>query len=289
MASRTRLGALGLRVYNALYWPYLALTCVLFFGPAVVIWLFTLGDRKKRVLHRFTSFWGAHYLAWAPFASVRVEHRELVLSAGPCIYVSNHQSMVDILAVFATYLPYRWVSKRANFFAPFLGWTMWLNGYVPVRRGHLPSIRRMLRRCEAELKAGNSLWVFPEGTRSADGELRSFYRGAFWLAARHGVPIVPVVMEGTREILPKQSLLIRPQAVVVQVLPAVDPERFGRDDRRLRDHVRAEMASALAALRGGFSAEAADEPISAPGVLASSSAHATARAHPAKAGDPRSA
>ena len=288
-ASRTRLGAFGLRVYNALYWPYLALTCVVFFVPALVIWAVTLSDRRKRALHGFTSFWGAHYLAWAPYASVRVEHRERGLAAGPCIYVSNHQSMVDILAVFATYLPFRWVSKRANFFAPFLGWTMWLNGYVPLRRGHLPSIRRMLRRCEAELKAGNSLWVFPEGTRSADGELRAFYRGAFWLAARHGVPIVPVVMEGTRDILPKQSLLIRPQPVVIRLLAPVDPEPFGGDDRRLRDHVRVEMATALAALRSGFAAEAAEEPISAPGVLASSPAHATARAHPAKAGDPRSA
>src|SRR3954452_8987833 len=132
MASRSSLGPLGLRVYNAFYWPYLAVTCVLFFVPAVVVWALTLPDPKKRALHQFTSFWGAHYLAWAPFASVRVEHRERGLGAGPCIYVSNHQSMVDILAVSATSLPYRWVSKRANFFAPFLGWTMWLNGYVPL-------------------------------------------------------------------------------------------------------------------------------------------------------------
>ncbi|HEV8549282.1 MAG TPA: lysophospholipid acyltransferase family protein [Polyangiaceae bacterium] len=288
MASRS-LGPVGLRVYNAFYWPYLALTCVLFFVPAVVIWALTLWDVKKRTLHAFTSFWGAHYLAWAPFASVRVECRERGLTAGPCIYVSNHQSMVDILAVFATYLPYRWVSKRANFFAPFLGWTMWLNRYVPLRRGHLPSIRRMLRRCQAELAAGNSLFVFPEGTRSPDGELRTFFRGAFWLATRQGVPIVPVVIEGTRDILPKASLLIRPQAVLVRVLPPLDARSYGQDDRRLRDQVRAVMAAELATIRSGFAAAAADAPFSARGVLASTPAHATARAHPAKAGDPRSA
>jgi 1-acyl-sn-glycerol-3-phosphate acyltransferase len=65
---------------------------------------------------------------------------------------------------------------------------MWLNGYVPLRRGHLPSIRRMLRKSEAELRAGASLCVFPEGTRSRDGELKAFYRGAFWIAVRAGVP-----------------------------------------------------------------------------------------------------
>jgi 1-acyl-sn-glycerol-3-phosphate acyltransferase len=282
MPSRSPLGAVGLRVYNALYWPYLAATCALFFVPALVIWVLTLWDRKKRALHAFTSFWGAHYLAWAPFASVRVEGRELGLSAGPCIYVSNHQSMVDILAVFATYLPYRWVSKLANFYAPFLGWTMWLNGYVPLRRGHLPSIRRMLRRCEAELKAGNSLFVFPEGTRSRDGELKPFFRGAFWLATRNQVPIVPVLIEGTGGILPSRTLLIRPQAVSVRVLPPVDSRPFGLDDRRLREAVRAQMSGALAELRAEIAT------LDTPG-LASPAAHASSRATPAKAGDPRSA
>jgi 1-acyl-sn-glycerol-3-phosphate acyltransferase len=282
MRSESPLGGVGLRLYNALYWPYLALTCVLFFVPAVLIWALTFWDRKRRWLHFFTSFWGAHYLAWAPFASVRVEGRGLGLGIGPCVYVSNHQSMVDILAVFATYLPYRWVSKRENFLAPFLGWTMWLNGYVPLRRGHLPSIRRMLRRCEAELAAGNSLFVFPEGTRSDDGELKEFFRGAFWLAARRGVPVVPVVIEGTRGILPKRSLLIRPQPVLVRVLPPVDTRAFAGDDRRLRAQVHQQMASALSGLRTR-SAAGADTG------LASLEPHASSRATPAKAGDPRSA
>ncbi len=74
----------------------------------------------------YTSYWGAHYLAWAPFASVRVEGLEHASLGRPCVYVVNHQSMVDILAVFATHLPYLWVSKVENFYAPFLGWNMWL-------------------------------------------------------------------------------------------------------------------------------------------------------------------
>ncbi|HTQ07502.1 MAG TPA: lysophospholipid acyltransferase family protein [Polyangiaceae bacterium] len=282
MRSGSSLGPVGLRIYNAFYWPYLALTCALFFVPAIAIWLLTLWDPKKRALHAFTSFWGAHYLAWAPFAAVRVADRERGLLGAPCVYVSNHQSMVDILAVFATYLPYRWVSKRENFFAPFLGWTMWLNGYVPLRRGHLPSIRRMLRRCEAELRAGNSLFVFPEGTRSDDGELKTFFRGAFWLAARAGVPVVPVVVEGTRDILPKRSLLIRPQTVLVRVLPPVDPRPFAGDDRGLRALVHEQMREALSGLRAELSADSNAG-------LASLRHHASSRATPAKAGDPRSA
>jgi 1-acyl-sn-glycerol-3-phosphate acyltransferase len=250
-ASRSRLGPFGIAVYNFFYWPYLLSSCVVLFFPALVLYAFTFWDPRRRVLHAYTSLWGAHYLAWAPFAGVRLEGRELGLSAGPCVYVSNHQSMVDILAAFATRLPYLWVSKVENFFVPFLGWNMWLSGYVPLRRGNLASIRKMLRRCEERLRQGASLFVFPEGTRSPDGELKSFYRGAFWVAARYRVPIVPVVIEGTARVLPKRSLRIFPQRVTVRVLPPIQPADFGWNDRRLRDYVHATMTAALAELRRG--------------------------------------
>jgi 1-acyl-sn-glycerol-3-phosphate acyltransferase len=134
---------------------------------------------------------------------------------------------------------------------------MVLNGYVPLRRGHLPSIFRMLRRCESRLKQGHSLFVFPEGTRSPDGTIQRFFRGAFWIAARNGVPIVPVIIEGTGGILPKGSFHIAPEPVVARILPPVHPRDFGGDDRLLRDHVHALMTRELAALRGRTDREAA--------------------------------
>lgn len=251
------LGPFAFAVYNLLYWPYLITTCVVLFFPSLVIFLFTFWQRPRRLLHRFTSYWAAHYLAWAPFAGVRVERREAGLLPGPCVYVVNHQSMVDILAVYAAHLPFLWVSKEANFWAPFLGWNMWLNGYVPLRRGHLPSIRRMLRTCESRLREGASLCVFPEGTRSPDGELKSFFRGAFWIAVRNRVPVVPIVVDGTGAILPKGRLGIDPRPVVVRVLDPIHPEQAGFDDRRLRDLVFARMQAELDALRGRERAVAA--------------------------------
>jgi 1-acyl-sn-glycerol-3-phosphate acyltransferase len=257
-----RLGPLGHALYNALYWPYLLGTIVLFFVPAVLIWALTFWQRPRRWLHAYTCRWGAHYLAWAPFAGVKVEGREKARGLRSCIFVVNHQSMVDILAVYAVNLPFLWVSKRANFFAPFLGWNMWLNGYVPLRRGHLPSIRRMLRTCEARLREGASLCVFPEGTRTRDGELRPFYRGAFWMAVKSQVPIVPIVVEGTYSILAKGSFGIRPRPVVLRVLEPIHPDVVAGDDRKLRDLVRGRMQSELAALRAELDAspeQAADD------------------------------
>lgn len=250
MRRRRKLGKLGLFFYNVLYWPYLFGSCVVLFVPAVAIFLVTFWQRPRRLLHRFTSHWGAHYLAWAPFAGVRVDGWNARLRSQPVVYVVNHQSMVDILAVYATKLPFLWVSKSANFHAPFLGWNMWLNGYVPLRRGHLPSIRRMLRVCESRIKEGASLCVFPEGTRSPDGELRPFYRGAFWIAVRNRVPVVPIVIEGTADILPKGQVGIDPGPVVIRVLEPIHPEQVDFDDRRLRELVFSTMKEALDELRG---------------------------------------
>ena len=243
----TRLGNVGLTLYNLVYWPYLLVSCTLLFFPALVLYALTFWDPKRRLLHRFTSLWGAHYLAWAPFASVRVEGRERSRDLPACVYVSNHQSMVDILAVFAIRLPFLWVSKLENFYVPFLGWTMWLNNYVPVKRGNLASIRRMLRRCERALQAGSSLFVFPEGTRSNDGNLQRFFRGAFWIAARNRVPVVPVIIDGTARILPKRTFRIRPQAVTVRLLDPIDPRSADYDSRKLRDLVHAVMRDAMRA------------------------------------------
>lgn len=234
--------AATLWIYNLFYWPYLLSTVVLFFGPVIPILLLTFWwDKKLRVLHGYTCLWGGHYLAWAPLAGVRVEERARALSEQPCIYVSNHQSMVDVLAVFATRLPFLWVSKIENFYVPFLGWNMWLNRYIALKRGYLPSIMRMVRTCHRRLEEGYNLFIFPEGTRSPDGNLIQFYSGAFRLAVRFQVPIVPMVIDGTNHILPKRSFRITPQPVIVRILPPMHPSDFGNDHRRLSEAVRTAM------------------------------------------------
>jgi 1-acyl-sn-glycerol-3-phosphate acyltransferase len=249
--TRKKPSTLFLVVYNVFYWPYLIGTTALIFWIALVIFLFTFAwDRHLRVLHRFTSLWAAHYLAWAPWAGVTVEGKEHVREDRAYIYVSNHQSMVDILACFATHLDYKWVSKIENFYAPFIGWAMVLNRYVALRRGHLPSIMKMFRRSEELLKEGDSLFVFPEGTRSPDGNLQTFFRGAFVLAVRNKVPIVPVIIEGTGEILGKGSTKISPRPVLVRVMEPIDPGSVDYDDRRLRDRVHEVMEQELAKIRG---------------------------------------
>ena len=237
-------------LYSLVFWPYLLATCVVLFAVSLLVFLITAPfDRRRRILHRYTCWWAAHYLAWAPFASVKVEGKEHVRGIGACVYVSNHQSMVDILAVFASYLDFLWISKRENFYAPFLGWNMVLNGYIPLKRGYLPSIRRMVRACREKLAAGHSLFIFPEGTRSPDGTIQSFFRGAFYLANKNRVPVVPIVLEGTNRVLPKRSARVNPGPVLVRVLAPVYPSEVGYDEQEVMRVVRERMLAEQRRLR----------------------------------------
>ncbi len=247
--SRAELSRAGLLAFNAVFWPYLVTTSALAFVPMVGFYAASLFDKKKTLLRRFTEEWGAHYLERAPFAGVTVIGRERVDPNRPAIFVANHESMVDILAIFAARLPALWVSKIENVYAPVLGWNMYLNGYIFVRRGNLPSIMRMVRTSLAKLREGRSLIVFPEGTRSPDGRLQPFYRGAFMLACRAGVPIIPIVMDGTRGVLGKGSMTVRPRHVTVKILDPIHPSSFDGDSRTLRDEARRVMTRELAALR----------------------------------------
>lgn len=256
-------GPLTLLVYNLLYWPYLLASCAALFVPALGIFVVTAPfDPKRKLLARFTSAWGAHYLSWAPFAGTTVTGLEKIPRDRPCVVVANHQSMVDILAIFGTRVPMLWVSKVENFYAPFLGWNMALNRYIPLKRGRLPSIMRMVRTCLARLEGGDSIFIFPEGTRSPDGQMISFYDGAFRIARRAGVPVVPMVIEGTGDILPKGTFTISPRPVTVQVLDPIDPSEVGHDHRKLRDLVHARMVEALAQLRAApETAKGGDVPV----------------------------
>ncbi|NUP11401.1 MAG: 1-acyl-sn-glycerol-3-phosphate acyltransferase [Polyangiaceae bacterium] len=251
-----QLSPLGLAAFNAAFWPYLVGTSALAFFPMVGCFALSVFDKERTILRRFTEEWGAHYLERAPGAGVTVVGRERAPIGQPAIYVSNHESMVDILAIFSARLPALWVSKVENFYTPVLGWNMYLNGYISLKRGYLPSIMKMVRNCIKTLDSGRSLIVFPEGTRSEDGNLRPFYRGAFMLAARAKVPVVPIILDGTRNVLRKRSMTVRPQHVTLKVLDPIDPKVVDYDSHRLRDLTRSVMADELAALRGGRTAGA---------------------------------
>jgi 1-acyl-sn-glycerol-3-phosphate acyltransferase len=226
---------------SVLYWSFVIGGAALMFPIAVVIWAVTLPfDRRRVLLHSFTSFWAALY-TWVSPWSITVLGREHIDPSRTYVMVANHNSVVDIFVLYRLFTHFKWVSKIENFRIPFIGWNMSLNGYVPLRRGDRDSVVRMLGRCETLLREGNSVMMFPEGTRSKTGELKPFKPGAFELAIRTGMPVLPVAITGTFAALPKHGLRIAPQRVVVRVLPAVAP---GDSIEALTESVREQIAAA---------------------------------------------
>jgi 1-acyl-sn-glycerol-3-phosphate acyltransferase len=128
--------------------------------------------------------------------------------SSPFVYCANHQSLLDILVLGAV-LPgdFKWAAKRSLMKIPFLGWHLRLAGHVPVdRQAGSRTAAQVIGRFETVLKEGKPLLVFPEGTRSEDGIVRPFKNGGFYAAIRAGVPVVPVALDGTHQLMKKGAL-----------------------------------------------------------------------------------
>jgi 1-acyl-sn-glycerol-3-phosphate acyltransferase len=235
-----------LRAFSVVYWAFFVLSLPFLFAIALVAFVVTAPfDRRRIALHLWSCVWGTFYIVVNPLWSVRVTGREKLPWRGPAVLVANHLSMLDILVVYGLFRPFKWVSKAELFKVPFVGWNMAINDYVPIRRGDRESIRRMMEHCRAHLARGMPVLLFPEGTRSQDGRLQLFKDGAFRLAAEANVPVIPVVITGTYDALPKHGLVLRQRMHAgVQVLDPLDPARFASVDA-LRDAARAAIAEAL--------------------------------------------
>lgn len=232
--------------FSVVYWALVAVSMPVFFAGALLLFLVTRPfDRRLVALHLYSCFWASSYVYCNPLWRARVLGRGKLPWRGPAVIVANHLSLVDIPVLYGLYRPFKWVSKEENFKLPFAGWNMSLNGYVSLARGDRRSIRDMMARSLALLRQGSPLLVFPEGTRSATGELQGFKMGAFSLAKEAGCPVIPVVLTGTAEGLPKRGLVFRnTMRAVVEVLDPLDPEDFQGADA-LRDAARAAIAAAI--------------------------------------------
>jgi len=170
----------------------------------------------------------------------------------PAVYCVNHTSNVEPPILFAAL---RRLTPRLHILykaelrkLPILNLGFDLVGFIPVDRGNREQTTRAVSAAVARLNAGGSFFVFPEGTRSRTGELLPFRKGAFVMAMRAGVPIVPIAISGARDAMRKGSSIIRPATVRLRLGPPIETRDLG-DDRRdeLVHSVRAEVQRLLAA------------------------------------------
>lgn len=205
--------------------------------------LCSIFDRGGRIYHWHARMWSRLGLG---LAGVRVEvtGTEKIPENTPVIFMSNHQGNFDILALFKA-IPRRfsWIAKEELFKIPVFGHSMARAGYIPLDRG--ASGRRALKsmeRAAAHIRGGRSVIIFPEGTRTQDGSLLPFKQGGFLLAGKAGVPVVPLTINGSMRINPKNRLELYPGTISIRFS---DPIPTGGVAGKERDRLMEEVRQAI--------------------------------------------
>ncbi|MGZ4787438.1 MAG: lysophospholipid acyltransferase family protein [Terriglobales bacterium] len=199
--------------------------------------LSSLFDRDGRVQHWFARTWSWMILKTV-FSPVEVVGRENI-PAEPAVYAANHSSAMDIPLVYTTFpMQFRIMAKIELFRYPFMGWHLTRSGQIPIdeKELNLAGVKKAIK----TLKSGMSLMVFPEGGRTRDGEIKKFQSGAFYMAIKAGVPIVPMAIVGAYELLKMNTYLIHPGRLQLVIGKPISTEGYStRDMEPLAEKVKA--------------------------------------------------
>jgi 1-acyl-sn-glycerol-3-phosphate acyltransferase len=182
-------------------------------------------------MHKIARFWGRSILVVSG-VKVSVEGLSNIDRSAPYIYMANHQSNFDIPVLLGHLaVQFRWLAKMELFKIPIFGRAMRTAGYISIDRNNRQSAFASLQLAANRIKSGVSVVIFPEGTRSLDGKIRPFKKGGFVLAVDAGVPIVPVVITGTRAIMPKGRFRVCPGRVRMVIHKPIDTSIYTRETK----------------------------------------------------------
>jgi 1-acyl-sn-glycerol-3-phosphate acyltransferase len=226
------------------------LSLILLWVPVVAtVRLFDRDPRRLRTARWFRGL--GSVLAKVNPWHIQIPRRENLRRDQVYVIVSNHQSLADIPLITLLRLDTKWLAKAELFRVPVLGWLMRLAGDVAVERSDRRNSARALLECARYLRQGCSVVFFPEGTRSRDGKMLPFNEGPFQLAIREQVPVLPLVIEGSGDALPRSSWMFGPtQDIRLCVLEPVSTEGWNvKQTAALRDLVRQRMIGELERLR----------------------------------------
>lgn len=221
---------------------FLPLTFVLAFSAIIA----TLLDPTGRLYHRHARLWSRLGL-WLAGVKVQVAGQERIPADGPVIFMSNHQGNFDILALYrAIPQQFAWIAKEELFTIPVFGHSMRRAGYIPLDRSDGRRALKSVETAAVAIAGGRSVVIFPEGTRTRDGNLLPFKKGGFLLAAKAGVPIVPMTINGSMEINPCTRIELYPGTVRITFGEPIRPAATGGAARdQLLEEVRAAIGAGL--------------------------------------------
>ena len=234
-------------------WSWFALgVIVIVWTPSVfLVWIVTTPFDKGRYATGYTFRRLCVLHQWLnPMWKFKTSGQLPANKRNPYVMVSNHESFVDMLLLSHLKMEMKYLSKESFLRIPLVGWMMKMSGDVSVLRGDRSSGAAALIVCEKWLKRKMSVMIFPEGTRSFDGEMRGFKDGAFILAIRTQTPMLPVVVHGTRSALRKSDWRMGDAKAEVRVLEIIETTGMTLDDvPALRERVRDVMIAEIAKMR----------------------------------------
>lgn len=219
---------------------------ILFFiGTAITLIVSLLLGNRQKYFHRAAQIWSRLMVAAAGI-KVSVEGLDNLPRDRAVILAANHQSVADIPILLA-FLPgqFRFIVKREFFKTPLLGWYIKQTGYPSIDRREGRSAHQTLEEVTAMVRGGTSVLIFPEGTRSTDGNLQEFKRGAVSVALGSGADLIPVAISGSYAIMPRKSYVFYPQKVTLKIgtpltlnYPRIDKEAYNAGTLMLHEAIR---------------------------------------------------
>lgn len=193
-----------------------------FFVPFLAI----IQPKSKKILFKWSGFWNRVFL-FINRIKIEAHGLENLTPEKPQIYSANHASHMDAITLTATLPVYAgWIAKKELLWWPIFGWNLRLINSIPIDRGNREKAMLSMKKAADRIKSGNSIYIFPEGTRTKTGELSPLKKGAFHLSLDSGVPIIPIFIRGTREVMAAGSLDIHPGKVYIEIGEPLNPANY---------------------------------------------------------------
>lgn len=233
---------------SALVWLVFVLLLLLWLPLTTIVWLLDRDPSRYRTGRFFR--WLAHPIAvLGPSWRVRMQADKIENPRRPYVIVANHQSVLDIPMLALMPLECKWVAKEKLFRIPVLGWMMRMARDIPLDRSSTRSGVKALQAARNHLEQKCSVLIFPEGTRSEDRRVYDFNDGAFLLAIKNQLPVLPIAIEGASDCMPKHSWIFGdPHEIKIRIMPPVETAGLVKEDLpELREQVRGTIIRQIAA------------------------------------------
>lgn len=233
------------------YLVVIAVALVLYVASFIALVVCYPFDRKRVVVHTLSKWITDTIFGLPPFMKREVIGIENIDPKKAYVMTLNHNSMADIITIYNLPLVFKWVSKKEVYRIPIVGRLLYAHGDIVINRASAKEAMQLVHERGKEwLAKGASVAIFPEGTRSKDGEIHNFKAGAFLLAKDAGAPILPIVLNNTNKMMRNGWLMNWRNHITIKILPPISAEEVAeRSVKEVMADVHSSMTEALAEIR----------------------------------------